>query len=94
MFRSVFPAVSQHLKPSGKKGEELGVFTAKAAASRKASVCGAAAQWELRVTTASSKPHEGKPNYLLQEARNEEALARLDTNLLPAPVVGPAAVAH
>ena len=40
------------------------------------------------------EPHEGKPNYLLQEARNEEALARLDTNLLPAPVVEWAAVAH
>ena len=56
-FRSVFPVVSQHLKASDKKGEELGVFTASAA-SRKASVCGA--QWELRVTTASAEPHEGE----------------------------------
>ena len=56
------------------------------AASRKASVCGE--QLELRVTTASAEPHEGKPNYLLQEARNEEALARLDMNLVSgAPVV-------
>ena len=36
----------------------------------------------MRVTTASAEPHEGKPNYLLQEARNEEALARLDMNLV------------
>ena len=82
MFRSVFPAVSQHLKPSGKKGKNLGYLQPGRAASRKALVCGSAAHNGSCGSRLQARSRtKGKPNYLLQEARNEEALARLDMNL-------------
>ena len=84
----MFPLVSQQLKPADKKRGTWGIY----------SELGLSKSLGLPLTMGVAghdcEPHEGKPNYLLQEARNEEALARLDTNLLPAPVVGPAAVAH
>ena len=83
MFRSVFPAVSPHLKPSGKKGKNLGYLQPGREASRKALVCGSAAHNGSCGSRLQARSRtKGKPNYLLQEARNEEALARLDMNWL------------
>ena len=79
MFRSVFPAVSQHLKLSDKKERNLGYLQPTQPLEKPRFVadnrsCGSRLQAQSRT--------KGKPNYLLQEARNEEALARLDMNLL------------
>ena len=77
-FRSVFPVVSQHLKASDKKGRNLGYLQPaqpleKPRFAAHNGSCGSRLQARSRT--------KGKPNYLLQEARNEEALARLDMNL-------------
>ena len=85
----MFPVVSQQLEPADKKRGTWGIYSELGLLSKSLGL-----RLTMGVAGHDWEPHEGKPNYLLQEARNEEALARLDTNLLPAPVVGPAAVAH
>ena len=77
-FKSVFPVVSQHLKASSdKKGRNLGYLQParpleKPRFAAHNGSCGSRLQARSRT--------KGKPNYLLQEARNEEALALLDMN--------------
>ena len=70
----MFPVVSQQLKPADKKRGTWGIY----------SELGLSKSLGLPLTMGVAghdcEPHEGKPNYLLQEARNEEALARLDMN--------------